>query len=190
MRRSRAREENSLKWAELEHRQPRLGELGRRKLIDRGVVLVGTTRRDGSARISAVEPFLLDGELWLSMLWGSAKAADLKRDPRVLVHSVITSRDGGEGEFILRGTARAEMRQDIQRRYAAAVATSLGWEPVPGKFHLFALDIGHVAYLRYEDATGDQFVSAWPPGREYVRRGTSATTLGKPEARTEHLVPG
>jgi hypothetical protein len=33
-------------------------------------------------------------ELWLSMLWGSAKAADLQRDPRILVHSVITNRDG------------------------------------------------------------------------------------------------
>jgi hypothetical protein len=63
----------------------------------RGVVLVATIRSDGTPRISPVEPFVLDGVLWLSMLWGSAKAADLQRDPRILVHSVITSRDGGEG---------------------------------------------------------------------------------------------
>ncbi len=179
-----------MQWAELEDRQPRLAVLGRRKLTDPGVVLVGTTRRDGAARISAVEPFVLDGDLWLSMLWGSAKAADLRRDPRMLVHSIVTSRDGGDGEFILRGTARAETSHEIQRRYAGAVAASLGWEPEPGKFHLFAVDIGHVTYLRYDDATGDQFVTVWPPGREYVRHGTSATSLGKPEPRTEHLVPG
>lgn len=47
-----------------------------------------------------------------------------------------------------------------------------------------------MTYLRYDDATGDQFVAVGPPGREYVRRGTSATALGKPEAHTEHLVPG
>lgn len=179
-----------MKWAELEERQPRLGRLGREKLTDRGVVLVGTTRRDGSARISAVEPFLLDGELWLSMLWGSAKATDLRRDPRVLVHSVVTSRDGGDGEFILRGMARAETGEDVQRRYAGAVSASLGWDPVPGDFHLFAVDVGHVTYMRYDDATGDQFVTMWPPGREYVRRGTSATKLGEPEQRSEFLMPG
>src|SRR5579871_2295659 len=128
----------AMQWAELESRQPRLARLGREKLTDRGVVLVGTTRRDGAARISAVEPFLLDGELWLSMMQGSAKAADLLRDPRLLVHSTVCSRDGGDGEFILRGIARAETSQDIQRRYASAVAASLGWDPVPGRFHLFA----------------------------------------------------
>jgi hypothetical protein len=40
------------------------------------------------------------------MLWHSRKAADLLRESRILVHSVITSRDGGEGEFKIRGTAR------------------------------------------------------------------------------------
>ncbi|HEX9063663.1 MAG TPA: pyridoxamine 5'-phosphate oxidase family protein [Streptosporangiaceae bacterium] len=179
-----------MRWAEMEDRQPALAGLGRQKLTAPGVVLVGTTRRDGTARISPVEPFLLGGELWLSMMRGSAKAADLRRDPRILVHSVVTSRDGGEGEFKLRGTAREETSRDVQGRYAEAVAASLGWEPVPGEFHLFSVDIGHVTYLRYDDATGDQFGTEWPPGREYVRRGTSATTLGPAEPRIEYLAPG
>jgi hypothetical protein len=54
---------------------------------------VATIRSDGTPRISPMESFVLYGVLWLSMLWGSTKAADLQRDPRVLVHSVITSRD-------------------------------------------------------------------------------------------------
>jgi hypothetical protein len=86
-----------MRWSEVEHSQPRLAELGRRRLLAPGVVLVVTIRRDGSARLSPVEPFLMDGDLWLSMMWQSRKAADLLRDPRVLVHSVITNRDGGEG---------------------------------------------------------------------------------------------
>lgn len=91
-------------WSELERRQPALAGLGRRRLLDPGVVLVATIRADGTPRVSPVEPFSLDGSLWLSMLWHSRKAADLLRDPRILVHSVITSRDGGEGEFKVRGT--------------------------------------------------------------------------------------
>src|SRR6266702_3188095 len=73
-----------------------------------------------------------------------AKAADLQRDPRILVHSVITSRDGGEGEFKIRGRALAEHDVTIQRRYAAAVAAALGRAPEPGRFHLFAVDIEQV----------------------------------------------
>ena len=175
-------------WSELAAAQPRLAGLGRERLLDRGVVLVGTTRADGTARISPVEPFVFDGVLWLSMLWGSAKAADLQRDPRILVHSAITSRDGGEGEFKIRGRAIAEHDTDVQCRYAAAVAAALGWNPEPGRFHLFAVDIKQVTFIRYDDATGDQYVAMWPPPREFIRRGTTATSLGDREFVTDILV--
>jgi hypothetical protein len=175
-------------WSELERRQPALAGLGRRRLLDPGVVLVATIRADGTPRVSPVEPFLLDGDLWLSMLWGSRKAADLLRDPRILVHSIITGRDGGEGEFKIRGTARAEDSLDAQARYAGAVAASLGWAPEPGRFHLFAVAIAQVTFIRYDDATGDQYVALWPPAREFVRRGTTATSVGEPEARHDILV--
>jgi hypothetical protein len=148
---------------------------------------VATIRRDGAPRISPVEPFILDGELWLSMLWHSTKAADLLRDPRILVHSVMTSRDGGEGEYKVRGTARQETDPAMQQRYAEAVAEALGWRPEPGRSHLFAVDIGHVSHVRYVESSGDQFVAFWPPGREFVRRGTSATSLGPAEPHHELL---
>ena len=165
----------------MESSQPRLAELGRRRLLAPGVVLVATIRRNGTPRLSPVEPFLLDGDLWLSMLWGSTKSADLARDPRILVHSVVTDRDGSEGEYKVRGTAHAENDPVVQRRYADAVAASLGWRPEAGRFHLFAIDLLDVTFIRYVDATGDQFVTRWPGEREFVRRGTSATSLGDPE---------
>jgi len=170
---------DTMDWSELERDQPGLAELGRRRLLDPGVVLVATIRQDGAPRISPVEPFVLDGLLWLSMLWRSRKAADLLRDPRILVHSVITSRDGGEGEFKLRGRARAETDPGLERRYAAAVGAGLGWSPEPGRSHLFRVIIDEVSFIRYDDATGDQHVAQWPPPREYIRRATSATSLGE-----------
>ena len=105
------------------------------------------------------------------------------------MHSVITSRDGGEGEFKIRGTARAESDPDVQARYAAAVGASLGWTPEPGQFHLFAVAIGQVTFIRYDDATGDQHVVLWPPAREFIRRGTTATSLGEPEPVHDILTP-
>jgi len=178
-----------MRWAELESNQPRLAELGRDRLLGPGVVLVGTIRRDGTPRISPVEPWVMAGDLWLSMMWGSTKAKDLSRDPRVLVHSVITDRDGSEGEFKVRGQARVEDDESVQRRYAAEVAAGLGWRPEPGQFHLFAVDISDVTFVRYVDATGDQFVTRWPPGHEFVRRGTGATTVGEPEPYQDLLDP-
>jgi hypothetical protein len=176
-----------MRWSELETAQPRLADVGRRRLIEPGVVLVATIRRDGTPRLSPVEPYVMEGDLWLSMMWQSTKARDLARDPRILVHSVITNRDGGEGEYKVRGTARATDDRAVQRRYADAVARSLGWDPEPGRFHLFAVDIEEVTFIRYDDATGDQYVCRWPGGREFVRRGTTATSVGDPEPRRELL---
>src|SRR5690348_5989356 len=168
------RREGVMHWSEVERSQPRLAELGRRRLLEAGVVLVVTIRRDG--------------RLWLSMLWRSRKAQDLARDPRVLVHSAITNREGGEGEFKIRGVARGVDDVETQRRYAAAVGRDLGWHPQPGRFHLFAVDIDQVTFIRYDNATGDQYVALWPPEHEFVRRGTSATSVGQPEHLDDILV--
>jgi hypothetical protein len=176
-------------WADLERRQPALGELARGRLLEPGVVLVVTIRRDGTPRLSPVEPWLMDGDLWLSMLWGSLKARDLHRDPRILVHSVVTGPDGGDGELKVRGRAMTEESADAQERYAADVSRHLDWSPIPGRFHLFRVDLETVVFVRYDHATGDQFTASWPPAKEFVRRGTSATSLGDPETGWDLLAP-
>ena len=94
-----------MRWAEFEHAVPELAALGRERFARAGIVLVGTIRTDGTPRISPVEFYVVEGELMLGMMWQSFKARDLLRDPRCLVHSVVTSRAGNEGEFKLRGRA-------------------------------------------------------------------------------------
>jgi hypothetical protein len=170
-----------MRWGEFARDEPRLAALGRQRLADPGVVLVGTIRRDGTPRISPVEPLLWERDLWLSMLFGSYKAADLQRDPRLLVHSIVSGRDGAAGEYKVRGRAIEEPARRVQEGYVMEVRNRLGWNPEPGRFHLFRVDIDDVTFIRYEEATGDQFVTRWPSKREYVRRGTSATSLGNPE---------
>ena len=178
-----------MRWDEFERRQPAFAELGVRCLLEPGVLLIGTIRRDGTPRLSPVEPVVLDGELLLSMMWGSLKARDLLRDDRILVHSIVTNREGGDGEFKIRGRARQQNDITMQRRYAEEVARSLDWSPEPGQFHLFSVEVGTAAFLRYDGTTGDQYVASWPPAEEFVRRGTTATSVGPPEPRRELLVP-
>jgi hypothetical protein len=176
-----------MRWSELDERQPRLAAKARERLVEPGVLLVVSLRKDGTPRLSPVEPYVMDGRLLLSMLWQSRKASDLQRDPRVLVHGVVTGPDGGEGELKLRGRAVEERDEDVQARYAAAVARDLGWSPEVGRFHLFEVDLEHVAFVHYDHETGDQYVTTWPPGAEYVRRGTTATSVGEPEPLHELL---
>lgn len=177
-------------WAEFSHAAPRLATLGERRLAEPGVVLVGTIRRDGTPRISPVEPLLWEGDLWLSMLFGSLKAGDLRRDSRVLVHSVITGRDGADGEFKLRGQVIEVPPGPRHDGYARQVRDRLGWEPTPERVHLFRVDIGDVTFIRYEEATGDQFVARWPANAEFVRRGDGGTALGPPAAHSDLLLHG
>ena len=170
-----------MNWGELQTKQPRLAELAEERLIKPGVLLVATIRQDGMPRLSPVEPWVMDGTLWLCMLWQSTKAHDLLRDPRVLVHSIVTNRDGDEGEFKIRGTVRPENSPDVRRRYSDEVTRALGWTPTPGRSHLFAVDIEDVTYMVYGKETGDQHVVRWPPGREFIRRGNGGTSVGDPE---------
>jgi len=175
-------------WAEIEAQQPRLAALGRRRLADPGVVLVGTIRRDGTPRISAVEPFFWRDDLWLPMLLDSLKAKDLIRDPRVLVHSIVTSRDGtvDGGEFMLRGHAVFADDSRLHEEVAAAIAAELPWQPKAGKFDLFWVNVEQLASIRWGQ-NNDQYLTTWPPGHEQLRRGTSATSVGDPEPWSELL---
>jgi hypothetical protein len=52
---------------------------------------LATLRHDGSPRISGIELEFSEGEVAMGMMPGSVKAADLRRDPRLAVHS--TSED-------------------------------------------------------------------------------------------------
>jgi hypothetical protein len=174
-------------WHEFAAQQPRLADLAMGRLAGPGVVLVGTIRRDGTPRVSPVEPLFWERDLWLSMMWGSHKARDIDRDPRILVHSIVTSRHGTEGECKVRGRAVAETDPGVQIGYADAVSSRLGWEPQPGRFHLFRIDVEDVTFIRYDDATGDQYVTRWPAGIESVRRATSPTSVGEPEPHADLL---
>src|SRR5881392_664423 len=128
-----------MRWEDFESDAALLGQLARERLIKPGVLLVVTTRRDGTPRLSPVEPLLLDGDLWLSMMWKSRKAADLLRDGRVLVHSIVTGPEGHHGEVKVRGWARPVDNGELRLRYCEAVE-SLGWRPVEPWFHLFVID--------------------------------------------------
>ena len=82
------------------------------------------------------------------------------------------------------------MTRNFQRHYSAAVTAELGWTPTLGRFHLFAVSLDDVTFIRYDDATGDQHVAMWPPAREFIRRGDGGTSLREPEPAHDIITAG
>jgi hypothetical protein len=147
-------------WSEFATAAPELARLGEERLEKWGLCLVGSIRKDGTPRISPVEPLITDGKLYLGMMWRSKKALDLLRDPRCLIHSVISDKAGTEGEFKLRGRALEITDLDERERYCAALYEKIGWRPEEPEFHVFGLDIEHAAYQYFE---GEQHhTQTWP----------------------------
>jgi hypothetical protein len=146
-------------WDEFAERAPELAERGRARFEATGLSLVGSIRSDGTPRISPVEPLVLDGRLYLGMMWQSLKARDLIRDPRVLVHSCISNKDGSDGEFKLRGKV-ADVTDPAERiRYADAVEEQTQWRP-PEPYHLFVVGIENAAYVFFKDEV--MHMKRWP----------------------------
>jgi hypothetical protein len=114
------------------------------------------------------------------MMRTSTKAHDLYRDPRILLHSIITGPEPA-AEIKLRCTVRIEPDPTIHQRYAAAVETEIGWQPVVGEFTLFAVEIDDLTYIGYDPDTSAQHVARWPADTEYLRPSTTPTSLGPPQ---------
>ena len=141
----------SVTWQQFAVHAPELAALGEAQFASTGLALVGTLRRDGWPRISPVEPFIVDGELYLGMMWRSVKALDLLRDPRCVVHSTVSDRAGTEGEFKVYGRAIEVTDLDERRRFGDAVFTAIGFRPEEPEFHCFAIAIESVAFSKLRD---------------------------------------
>jgi hypothetical protein len=151
-------------WQDLELGAPEIGRLGRDRIDAARVALLGTLRADASPRISPVEPYFANGQLLVGAMTWSAKAADLLRDPRYVLHSAVTGPDSGEGELKLHGSA-AKAGYDL--RGAAAEAW---WAAFPAdKAIVFLLRIDQAAFIEWDTGQGVMTVHRWSPDSGYSR---------------------
>ena len=149
-------------WGEFQSADPELAVKGEERFDRTGILLLGTIRRDGRPRISPVEVVLTDGQLYLGMMWQSKKALDLLRDPRCVVHSTVSDREGKDGEFKAYGTARPVSDADDRERYCQALFEKIDWRPEGDEWHLFALDIDEAVFQQFGDNDAHE-VQLWPP---------------------------
>lgn len=117
---------------------------------------MATIRRDGSPRISGTEIALDHGQLVLGMMPGTRRAADLRRDPRLAIHS--HSVDPLEGDpASWPGEAKVSGR---------AVPGSSG-APGPSDPDSFRVDLSAVVVTRMGEPADHLIIESWSPDRGY-----------------------
>jgi hypothetical protein len=129
-----------------------------RALFARGInKTIATIRADGAPRISGTELELEGGEVTLGMMGGSRKLADVRRDPRVAIHSPTVDATTADwpGDAKLAGTL---------------VAVPPPGESAIGGAGYFRLDLTEVVVTSVDQAKGLLIVESWHPGRGYERR--------------------
>jgi hypothetical protein len=146
-----------LTWAELEQAAPDIAALGRELLERFQFVLVGTLTKDGSPRVNPCEAYVIDGHLLLNMMPRSLKALDLLRDPRIYVHTPVTSKEAKEGEFKLAGVAPPLEDAGLRTKLDDLFWEMIQWRPAADS-HYFEVLASRVAYHRYGD---DEVALRW-----------------------------
>ncbi|GAB3159937.1 pyridoxamine 5'-phosphate oxidase family protein [Amycolatopsis stemonae] len=87
-------------WREVEAAEPGFAQRVRELFDAHRHKTMATLRADGSPRISGIELAFKDGELTFGSMPDARKGADLKRDPRLAVHSAtVDPVEGAEAEW-------------------------------------------------------------------------------------------
>ena len=145
-----------MQWRDVSRAVPELATKVQSRFEKYGLALLATVRRDGAPRISGIETFFGEGELWLGMMPGSMKAKDLLREPRFALHSATVDKDVKEGDAKIAG--RALHVEDEATFLSYRRATGAGTEQALGSFHLFSVDVKGMSFLM---PAGDHLVVEW-----------------------------
>jgi hypothetical protein len=98
-----------MSWKSLQNADPLVARLGEKLLQLTGIAFLATTRADGSPRVHPVCPIISSGELLLCLIDKSPKSADLRRDPRCVLHTLPGP---GHEEFWVEAIAQAPSAVD------------------------------------------------------------------------------
>ena len=135
-------------WSDVTAAAPDLADKVKARFEATGLAFLATLRRDGSPRITGVEPAFWDGEVWLGMMERSLKALDLRRDPRLALHAATADKDVKEGDAKLAGRADEIVDDAGKTRFLDAFREATESPDPPGGFHLFRVDVAEASFLR------------------------------------------
>lgn len=157
-------------WEELVQSAPEFGAELRARFDARTHKTLATIRADGSPRISGIETFVVEGELWFGSMPNARKAQDLRRDPRMALHCASDdpppeNPSAWAGDAKLSGLAQEILHPD--RRLA--IFRAHGSDPPSADSHLFRIEIAAAALIHLNPAADRLVIELWRPGHGVTR---------------------
>ena len=150
-------------WRDVASAAPELAALVRARFEATGLGLLATLRRDGSPRISGIEPLFTADELWLGMMPDSRKASDLVRDPRFALHSATIDKQVTEGDAKVGGRAVLVEDEQTKAAFRAGFKDHTGTDIPDGPFTLFRADVNELSTVQ---PAGDHLnIDMWQEGQ-------------------------
>jgi pyridoxamine 5'-phosphate oxidase-like protein len=150
-------------FADFEAAEPDLAARVRAALDAHGHKILATLRSDGAPRVSGIEASISAGELWLAGMPRSVKFADLRRDPRMALHSGSDEPADFTADAKLNGRAVEVTDPALREQFATAAGVPAG-QP----FELFHVELEQVVLVAVKDDRSALVISSWRPGRAVV----------------------
>lgn len=155
-----------MSWHVFRDSAPEFAVTVRRRLESGPYALLGSIRADGHPRISGVIVTCSDTELWLGMPANSLKIADLRREPKMSLHSSVSSSPTAEGD--VKVTGHAVPVEDGDEAYPDFVAA---WPHgiTPGTLAVFRIEIVDASQVRLAESRDHHVIEAWRVGEQGTR---------------------
>ena len=164
-------------FADVENVEPDLANRVRAILSSTTNAVLGTIRRDGSPRLSGADPYFHDGHLRIWSMPHARKGQDMRRDPRVMVHSIpwdsrklrVGAADVGQADAKVSGTAVLTSDAGELSAFRDWLRSERGIEPPPD-WDLFTIDLDTLTVVSVDN--GQLVVDRWSTtdGRQTMRR--------------------
>jgi hypothetical protein len=153
-------------WNEIVREAPELAAAVQARFDANRHKVLGTLRADGSPRLSGIEVTFRDGELWLGMMPESLKALDLRRDPRLALHSATVDPELVEGDARISGLA---VEATDAGAMTALVEGDTRHEDGAPAGHVFRVDVTELMLIKIGDPADHLVISSWHEGRGVER---------------------
>jgi hypothetical protein len=137
-------------WRDIERAEPGFARRVQARFDAYKHKVMASLRKDGSPRVSGVEFEFLNGEVHVGMMPGSRKALDLRRDPRIALHS--GTEDPKEGKEAAGQVIDAKLSGRAVERDTAE------------DHHVFHVDVSEVVLITIGTPADHLVIERWTPG--------------------------
>jgi hypothetical protein len=150
-------------WTELQEEEPDLAAAVKGRFDAHRHQILATLRPDGSPRVSGIEVTFILGELWMGSMDGSAKSADLRRDPRLALHAT-SEPEMTDGDAKLAGVAHEVSDEAIKAAVRGDISDRSD-EEIPEPYDLFRVEVTELVMITIGVPPDHLVIDSWHQGR-------------------------